>query len=276
MRYRFAGSEERLKRVFEGGFAARDIASALASFGSDLPAVSTRTLMEEQGFHVAGVRRRGQIEGYVEVYDLVGGTVGEHCRSFASARVVHDMATFSEVLEGLESSERVFVEVFGEVGGLITRSDVEKPPMRMWLFGFVTLLEMRMTRFIEAKFPDDAWIPLISKPRLELAEVVREERRRRGQQVRLLDCLQLGDIATIVLSGEETREDLELPSRRSGRKLFKSLESLRNNLAHSNEIVAHDWMAVVGIARELDSTLTLLNKLGKTKKAPAVPCAAQL
>ena len=67
---------------------------------------------------------------------------------------------------GLADSPRLFVRVLGAVGGIITMSDLQKPPVRMWLFGMITLMEMRMTRLIELQCQGGTWKQYLSKTRL--------------------------------------------------------------------------------------------------------------
>ena len=74
----------------------------------------------------------------------------------------------------------------------------------------------------------------------------------------MLDCLQYSDKAQILIGVPEVRELLEIPSRRKGLERIRRFESLRNNLAHSQAIVYQDWSTIVRIARELDTTLALL------------------
>ncbi|MHC4206613.1 MAG: HD domain-containing protein, partial [Planctomycetota bacterium] len=57
----------------------------------------------------------------------------------------------------LDRSKYCFVSVLGNVGGVITRSDIQKPPVRMWLFGMITILEMFISRLLKAKYQDSSW-----------------------------------------------------------------------------------------------------------------------
>ena len=96
---------------------------------------------------------------------------------------------------GLAQAPRLFVRVLGAVGRIITRSDLQKPPVRMWLFGMITLVEMRMSRLIEQLSTDESWREFLSAGRLQKAEAMLEERRRRSQNLQLIDCLQFSDKA---------------------------------------------------------------------------------
>jgi len=258
MKYRFANPEERLRDVFESGFTARDIASALASFDAETPSPAAHSVMTEEAFKLAGVRVRGQIAGYIDRDELNGGICGDYLHQFTPDGTVQHTASFSEVVAALADRERIFVSVFGEVGGLITRRDMEKPPVRMWLFGFITLIEMQITRAVDTLFPTETWRQHVKEPRIAAAEKIRTERARWEQHVELVDCLQFSDKAQILLQIPEVRERLEIPSRRKGLERIRRIESLRNNLAHSQAIVSSDWPTIVDIAHDMEATLALV------------------
>ena len=78
---------------------------------------------------------------------IPGQTCGEHIQAIDAP--ISETASFADVVLGLADSPRLFVRVLGAVGGIITMSDLQKPPVRMWLFGMITLLEMRMSRLID-------------------------------------------------------------------------------------------------------------------------------
>jgi hypothetical protein len=111
----------------------------------------------------------------------------------------------------------------------------------MWLFGIVTLIEMRCAELIERYFPDETWKEYVSEARLQKAELLLAERRRRNQAVRLLDCLQFSDKGQIVARTEKLRKMTVFESRRQAEDAIKKLEQLRNHLAHAQDFVACDW-----------------------------------
>jgi hypothetical protein len=141
------------------------------------------------------------------------------------------------------------------VGGIITLSDLQKPPVRMWLFGMITLLEMRTTRLIELKCQGDSWKQYLSESRLQKAEALLEERRRRNQSLELIDCLQISDKGQIIARNEEIRRLTRMQSRRQTEELIKMLESLRNNLAHSQDIIACDWETIVSLCKDMERVI---------------------
>ena len=249
-----ASTIENLRRVFADGFVARDIAEPLVSFDASTAVSEVAELMERRNFDVVGVRKEGVVVGYVQRADLCGETCGERIRSIEAT--ISDSASFADVVLGLADSPRLFVRVLGAVGGIITMSDLQKPPVRMWLFGMITLLEMRTSRLIELKCQGDSWKQYLSESRLQKAEALLEERRRRNQNLELIDCLQISDKGQIIARNEEIRHLTRMQSRRQTEQAIRMLESLRNNLAHSQDIISCDWETIVWLCKEMEQVIS--------------------
>ena len=142
-----------LRRVFRESFTARDIAEPLLSFDASTSTIEVLRVMERRDFDVVGVRQEGCVVGYAERSDLCGVVCAEHVRSFDESLLTPDSAPLEDVVFGLAKSPRLFVPVLGTVGGIITMSDLQKPQTRMWLFGLITLIEMRTSRLIDQLCP---------------------------------------------------------------------------------------------------------------------------
>ena len=102
------------------------------------------------------------------------------------------------------------------------------------------------------RYPEESWHELISSGRLEGARKLQAERARRGQQADLFDCLQLKDKADLLACHPKALEETGLQSKGALERMIKQLESLRNNLAHAQDIVAYDWEAIVTLANRVD------------------------
>src|SRR5690349_18064288 len=107
--------------------------------------------------------------------------------------------------------------------------------MRMWLFGLVTISELRVTRMIDELCPQESWRQYLSEGRLAKARELQEQRERRGQRPSLLDCLQFADKGQIVARDERLRERTRFSSKSAVERFVKSLQVLRDNLAHSQD-----------------------------------------
>ncbi len=143
--------------------------------------------------------------------------------------------------------------MLGTVSGIITRDDIQHPFVRMWLFGIITMLEMQTTPLIERLWPEGAWTALLAKSRLEKAQTLLEERLRRNQQTTLLGCLQFSDKIQILIQNKAILNDLGFQSKRIAKRVCKDFESLRNNLAHAQDIVTHDFTQISRMAIRIES-----------------------
>lgn len=246
----------RVAQFFRDTFAARDIARALPSVDAPLTA-DAGELMEREGIPVLGVRHGGRVRGYV----LMDDPLRE--REFRPGQIVSDGACFSELIPALSMHGYCFVRVFDTVAGVIARNDVEHPYMRMWLFGIVTMYEMQLVSIIERLWPGDSWRELVSAGRLAKAEALMEERRRRGQQCDLLSCLQFSDKTQIMVEDKGVRDMLGFPSRNAALKVCKEFESLRNNLAHAQDIATHDFAQIARLAGRIESIRDLEGGFGR-------------
>lgn len=246
-----------IDKIFLRGLTVQDIAEPLPSFDSTTPAEIVKAAMVENNYSVVGVRESGFITGFIDSTDLGPGTCDRYAREIEKSKILNGSDLLTDLVIRLDESPFLFVCVLGEINGLITRDDLQDPPVRMWLFGLITLIEMRFLTLIERRFSDDSWQRYISNSRLEKALALQLERKRRNQDPKLLDCLQFSDKAQIVVRDETLRKQIGFASRRRGDEVIKNLEKLRNNLAHSQDIVSLDWPTIVGLSENLETVIRI-------------------
>lgn len=239
-------------RLFTRAFTAQDIAEPLRSFDDDRQSHLVFGMMAENNLEIAGVRAGGRVYGYLLRSGTRDGCCRDFVRGFAAGQVVGADASFTDVIEVLTRHDWCFVNVLGDVSGAVGRADTQKPIVRMWLFGIITLIEMKMLDRIKTNWPDNSWTAMVSPERLRLAEKLQEERRRRNQPCGLLDCLQLPDKAQILMQDPAQLAEFEFKTIGAAKRVIKDLESLRNNLAHAQDIVSHDWPQIARMARNIE------------------------
>jgi hypothetical protein len=251
-----------LLRVFTQGFSAAQIAEPLRSFESSTSAREIVDLMRHRGLGVVGLRQEGLVTGFFEIPDDPQGACVDHHRPFDEALVLPDSAPLDQVIQALDEEPRIFVRGFWQIAGVITRYDLQKAPVRMWLFGMLTLIEMRMTTQIEEHYPGESWSEYLSSARLDGARQLLAERQRRNQELSTLDCLQFSDKAQIFARSKELRARTRFTSRKQLEKEAKLLQRLRNNLAHSQDIITTDWNVIVDLSANMERILNppMLNR----------------
>ncbi len=246
-------SSERLLRLFREGFSVMELAEPLLSLDETASRSEARALMRREALSHLGVRRGGRVVGHVRADDLPGEGDLTRFEAFTPAEQLDDAAGLNDVLDCLAERDVAFVRVLGAVTSVVHRRDLEKPPMRMWLFGIVSLLEMNVTWAVQELFPEDAWTRVLAPARVEKARSLRAERERRGQYADLLSCLQFSDKLSLLVKEQRHRDLLQVRSRREARKRIKQLESLRNNLAHAQPVVEDNWDAIQMLSAAIDA-----------------------
>jgi len=250
-----------LRQIFDRSISVRYIAEPFVSFDAKGHSADLLAFMNRKDFDVVGVRQNGAVIGYVDRADLREGTLEQYKKPFDKQLLVEDWSPLLVVLELLVGSPQVFIVFMGQVSGIITKGDLQKSPVRMWLFGVLSLLEMQFLRLIRTSYPRDTWKGFISKNRLAKAEQMLQERKRRNEAIDLADCLQFGDKRTILLRSDTLRRDLGLPSKTKGEELLKAFERLRDELAHAQDIITGRWPEIVKIAEKAEDLLAACEAL---------------
>ena len=245
----------RLRRIFLHGFSVMDVAEPLCSFDDTRPAGAVREYLETMAFDLVGVRRDGRVAGYASREEIFDGELGGYLHEFEADDLVSAESSLAETIQSLHANGRCLVSSLGSVGYIVTFDDLEKPPVRMWLFGMVTILEMVMSSRLKEEFPHDSWTTALSPERVARARQLWTERLRRGRECELSDCLQFADKATVLLKTPGRAAALGFKSKRKADEAFAEFQALRNSLAHTQEIISSDWQAVVRLAGSLELLL---------------------
>jgi hypothetical protein len=247
-----------LHRIFRQSITAREVAEHLVSFETDHPAERVKEFMRKRGFDVVGAREEGVITGYVQISDLKEGVVGDFQKSFDSSKVLNESDPLLDTLEGLKDSRWVFIKFLGNPSGIVTRGDLQKAPMRMWLFGLISLFEMHLKRRIREHYPTNEWDGHLSEGRRGKARQLFSERKKGKEEIDLVECLYLTDMATIVVKTERLKSSMNIENNKEWEKFSRELTDLRNKLAHANPIKSSEWPAIAAMARKTEEYLAIL------------------
>jgi hypothetical protein len=242
-------------RVFEQAIRAQFIAEPLISFDAALEPAELLQAMNLAEIQVAGLHKASAMWGFVEAENLRKGGDAARGREFAESQIVTGRSSLPEVIDVLTRHDRCFVSVQGSITGVISRSDLHKPAVRMWLFGIITFAELEATERIRRKWPDESWTALLAGERLARARQLRSERARRKDDCELLDCLQLSDKLNVLLSDASQWEALGISSASGAQRASRQFEVLRNKLAHAQSFVEKDWAQVARLARRIHQIL---------------------
>lgn len=243
-----------LRELFERSITIREIAEPFSSFDMTCSADGVKQFMNTKDYDVIGVRKDGLISGYARRNKLSGGKLEDYLISFDEQEKFPETTPIIKVMESFRSLDRIFITIFGEVGGIVTRGDLQKPPIRMWFFGLISLIEMQLLRIIRECYPSNGWEHLISKNRIDKASNEFDKRHGNNAAIDLIDCLQFCDKREIILKEDKISKKLNVNSN-SCRNFLEKLEKLRNNLCHAQDIITENWPGIIDIAREAENFL---------------------
>ena len=237
----------RMRHLLKKQFMALDIARPLLAFESieNIP----YTISDGENLHeYCSLTHQGSPQVYIQLSSTERPT-----QTFDVSPIINQHTSLRDALLLLADHEVIFISTLDQINAYITVNDIQKAPVRMWLFGIITVIEMFITRLIKEAYPEDSWASIISPGRHQKAVELLAERQRRGQTPSLTDCLQLSDKVELIAKSDELRETYDFGSKTTIRKRLKGLESLRNSLAHSQHI--ENWQDVVLFANSLDKVL---------------------
>lgn len=111
---------------------------------------------------------------------------------------------------------------------------------------------MQLLRLIGVYYPLDSWQKCLKGHRLEDAVKLRAERPI-TEVLSLINYLQFCDKRQIILCSPKARKHLGVNSVKSGARLLKGAEYLRDKLAHAQDLVAgSSWPEIIDLAQEIE------------------------
>lgn len=224
-------------------------------------AAEVKAMLQARDFDVLGIEDNGVVCGYIKQSDLPSGgnkECGEYKIEFRISDLVAESTPLLIIFGIFRNINvyRVFVLVGNRIQGIITRGDLRKAPVRMWLFGLVSLLEMQFLRLIRHYYQHNSWKNSLPEERIKAAEELLLQRQGKKENIDLADCLQFCDKRDLILARNDIRSLLVIKSKSSGKSLLKKVEDLRNNLAHAQDIFAGmSWEQLIDLTEEVERLL---------------------
>lgn len=180
----------------------------------------------------------------------VTGPVADAARPIEVQQVVAATTGLAHLLPAFRQTTHFYVLDRDGITGIVTRADLQLPPVSMAVLGIVTSLELALTELIDV-YSHGSWLPLLPAARRAELEKRFDQRQRNNAEITRLECLDLVDRFEIVGRLQRLRRDLDLPRKRDASKLKKRILTLRNPLAHGGSVIgAHD---------DFDETLTIID-----------------
>lgn len=174
------------------------------------------------------------------------------------------------------------------IQGIVTRADLQLPPVSMAVLGLVVSLEMALTELI-ATYSHGSWLDEMQDGRRKKLLDRFDKARRANAEITALECLDLIDRFDLVSRIAPLGEALDLTSTNQVEMTKKRVEKLRNPLAHGGNVIgAHgdfdETLRTIGVVQDLAERAWALvasspfvwDAYARTKITPSTPTAASL
>ena len=253
---------ETLKRLYETNITVDSIAEDLVVCDINEDALARKLDLTEKNYDVIGVIEGHEPIGYVEREQLGAGTIRDYVIQFNTREIITNSTPLIQFLHFFKERKRIFVLEKNQVTKLITAADLQKPPVRILIFGYVTLLEMNLSDVIKYRFPEHGWQGLITENRLSKAEQLYQERLAKNEDINLIECLQISDKLQIIMNDESLREKFQLPSKNQWKRISNRVRDLRDKIAHSNQLgIDITWEEIIDTLEECEIILEASEEL---------------
>jgi predicted transcriptional regulator len=207
--------------------------------------------MKSNGFDIFPIEAGGRITRYINRSNLYGNKC-EDCAILISPELLITNSTpLIPFIEIMKNKDFLFVLKGNKISGIVTKADLQKLPVRIFLFGLMSLLEMQLLSLIRKYYEGDSWKTYISPERLKKAEQLHNARKNRNEEIGLIDCLQLCDKKTLILKKQSLLDKIGYSKKILG-ELLQQVEELRDKLAHAQEInTGYSWSDIIDLVPKI-------------------------
>lgn len=168
---------------------------------------------------------------HVAIVDLAGNRVQDR-RTITIDDLIAAETPLHRAIDLLQQRGFCFVLVHEAIHKILTRSDLNELPVRVYLSTLLAHLEGLLADTIDGALPDDQWFPCLSDPRQLEVKRLHSQKIAEDFDTRLIDCTTLSDKSTIIRKVPDLNKQLGLPSPNQVKLQFKLINNLRNRLNH--------------------------------------------
>lgn len=174
-------------------------------------------------------------------------------RNLREKEVISESTPIADAIEYLKDQPYVFIKEKRDITRIVTKADIDSVPIRIWLFGMISLLEWQLRDYILAN--EILWESSLSENRIGKAKELFELKKEVNEEVRLIDCLQLIDLSSIIKKNWIHFEHIFINySKSKSVSYFIKMTNLRNALSHSLRL-DFNWKDVYEISVFVLNTL---------------------
>ena len=228
-----------LQTLFNDEITTRFIYEPIFSCSKSDLAQDIKQHLEQKDFDIAGVIDDNfNVVGYIKKDELNGDIVEEHFKPIELSRLISESTPISKLSTILFTEPYAFILENNNIKGIVTRSDINKPIARVYIFGIISLFELHLNFWIEDYYGNESWNAHLNEERITAAEKIFKLRDPNRMGLSLLECIQLSDKKVILKKTDEFLNIFDF-NKIQFHEFLENTQKLRDQLAHSqNSIIA--------------------------------------
>ena len=235
------GMTNKARHALLHAITAADLSEPLLCFDSTQDSDTIRDWMQQTELKVVGVRHNGFLSGFVTRTQLGTTWLGDDMIRFEDDFAVADTASPAVVIQKLSVLPWLFVRINGQVSGIITKTDLEKPESKLWLHGVLTLFKTDLKVNLLRAYSGTSWFECLSANRKQWLHQEMTRHLELNERTTMLDCLSLKDLLTITNKSAETRQMSGWKNLKSARRISVHLIHLEAALDQNQPITQSNW-----------------------------------
>lgn len=246
----------------------RLISEPLVSYDKQTPYADAVSDMKASRFDVAGVvDHADNVLGYIDSKGKLSGVCGDknHGHPFDPGSLVTDAMPIAEAGSLIARKRRVFVLERNKVTSIVTRADLQKAPVRMMIFGVITVLEMHLTNVLRREWPGDEWSKCDSfAPKQVKAIKDRfQQAKKRNDETDIFGCMDLYAKSLLACETNSLVDALQKDGPDDLESDLAEIRRLRNAVAHGKSLVTSNrsWNKVLQITIEAQQASKTLESM---------------
>lgn len=230
---------ESLKSIFIDSVTAKAICEPLHACRLRDHADDVRRVLIELDFDSAGVIDDNEkVVGYINRDELMSGYIHEQISEVNVGLLISDSTPIADIVHELKKRKTLFVNYGSNISYIITRADLNKPPVRIFIFGMISLLEMHLNYWVSHFCPEDKWERTILPERIDSAHQKLQEAKKNSEntELTLVSYLQFCDKKELLRDSPEFLSELDV-TKTQLKDYLRWVEGIRNDIAHSQNSI---------------------------------------
>lgn len=230
-----------VRRVFIESVTVKSIYEKIACCNKSESEKAVIKKFGDLNFDVIGVlSESGTVDEYIDFKAVCSGSPLKEATFVINIKnVVSDSTPIANLVALLKNKPYLFVNHGDQIEGIVTRADINKPVVRLYLFGLVTLLETSLNTIVQNYFPSDIWLDHLSSERTNPILQLYKTKVQHSEDLSIIECAQFCDKKQILLNSPNFLSKYDFSKTRF-KRFMERAEKLRNSLAHSNSTITSE------------------------------------